>query len=75
MNWLVDFDGSFWEPAYPSGDTPDYAINADIGTMTLVGSDGARYVASDETEPDLDRWTRGDTSMRLSFRRPVAPRP
>jgi len=55
LDWLVDFDGSFWEPTYPRGDKPDYAINSDLGTMTLVGSDEARYVASDASHVSLTR--------------------
>ena len=55
MDWLVDFDGSFWEPTYRSGDQPDYAINADIGTMTLVVPGEARYVASDASRVSLIR--------------------
>lgn len=55
LDWLVDFDGSFWEPTYPIGDKPDYAINSDIGTMTLVGPDEATYVASDGSQVSLLR--------------------
>ena len=46
LDWLVDFDGSFWEPAYVIAGRrrPDYAINSDIGTIELVGPDEARYV-------------------------------
>ena len=37
LDWLVDFDGSFWEPVYVMPDRPpDFAINSDIGTITLV---------------------------------------
>jgi hypothetical protein len=55
MDWLVDFDGSFWEPTYPAGDVPGYSVNADIGTMELVGPDEARYVASDGSRVSLSR--------------------
>ena len=47
LDWLVDFDRSFWEPVYPMPNRkPDYAINSDIGTITLVGADEATYVSS-----------------------------
>lgn len=55
FDWLVDFDGSFWKPTYPVGDKPDYSVNSDIGTMTLVGPDEARYVASDGSQVSLLR--------------------
>ena len=56
LDWLVDFDGSFWEPIYPMPDSkPDYAINSDIGTITLVGTEEARYMSSTDEQVSLFR--------------------
>ena len=55
LDWIVDFDGSFWEPVYEHGRKPFYSINEDRGTMTLIGPDHARYVASDRSEVVLVR--------------------
>jgi hypothetical protein len=56
LDWLVDFDGSFWEPVYAMPDSkPDYAINSDIGTITLIGPDDARYVSSTDEQISLFR--------------------
>lgn len=56
---LADFDGSFWEGRssifgndwIPAEEIPD----GDIGTIELVGHDGARYEASDGTWTLLSR--------------------
>ena len=58
---LVDFDGSFWEGRssifgndwIPADEIPD----GDIGTIELIGHDGARYEASDGTWTLLSRVT------------------
>lgn len=56
LDWLVDFDGSFWEPVYAIPDRkPDLAINSDIGTITLVEPDEARYVSSTDEQVSLFR--------------------
>ena len=56
LDWLVDFDGSFWEPVYVMPDRqPDSAINSDIGTITLVEPDEARYVSSTDEQVSLFR--------------------
>jgi hypothetical protein len=56
LDWLVDFDGSFWEPVYVMPDRkPDSAINSDIGTITLVEPDEAMYVGSTEEQISLFR--------------------
>jgi hypothetical protein len=56
LDWLVDFDGSFWEPLYAMPDRkPDSAINSDIGTITLIGPDEARYVSSTDEQASLYR--------------------
>jgi len=59
LDWLVDFDGSFWEaretvdyPTWvPAGEIP----NGDVGTIELSGVAGARYEASDGTWTLLSR--------------------
>ncbi|MGZ8602487.1 MAG: hypothetical protein ACXWXN_08225, partial [Actinomycetota bacterium] len=52
----VDFDGSFWEPVYVMPDRrPDSSINADVGTITLIGPDEATYVSSSEEQVSLFR--------------------
>jgi hypothetical protein len=55
LDWVVDFDGNFWEPDYPPGREPSYASNGDRGTMTLIEPDRARYVASDDSQITLVR--------------------
>ena len=56
LDWLVDFDGSFWEPVYAMPDSkPDSAINSDIGTITLIGPDEARYMSSTDEQISLFR--------------------
>ena len=55
LDWTTDFDGSFWQADYPPGRRPFYSINGDVGTMTLIGPDRARYVASDGSEVELIR--------------------
>ncbi len=47
LDWLVDFDGSFWEPLYAANDgKPSFAVNADTGTIELTGPNEARYASS-----------------------------
>jgi hypothetical protein len=56
LDRIVDFDGSFWEPVYVTPDRkPDSSINADIGTITLIGPDEARYVTSSDEQVSLFR--------------------
>lgn len=56
LDWLVDFDSSFWEPVYAIPDRKhDSAINSDIGTITLVEPDEARYVSSTDEQVSLFR--------------------
>jgi hypothetical protein len=56
LDRIVDFDGSFWEPVYVTPDRkPDSSINADIGTITLIGPDEARYVSSSDEQVSLFR--------------------
>ena len=56
LDWLVDFDGSFWEPVYAMPDRkPDSAINGDIGAITLIEADRATYVSSTEEQVGLLR--------------------
>jgi hypothetical protein len=59
LDWLVDFDGSFWEGRaivdgtnwVPAEDIPD----GDTGTIELTGANWARYEASDGTWTLLSR--------------------
>jgi hypothetical protein len=59
LDWLVDFDGAFWEGTaivdgtgwVPADDIPD----GDVGTIELTGADWARYEASDGTWTLLSR--------------------
>jgi hypothetical protein len=46
LDWLVDFDGSFWEPVYDMKRKPDVSVNQDVGTIELVNPNEARYVSS-----------------------------
>jgi hypothetical protein len=50
LDWMVDFDGSFWRPFDPSLPEPKWAweflINADRGTIELVATNMAEYVSS-----------------------------
>ena len=55
LDWMTDFDGSFWQALYPPGRRPFYSISGDAGTMTLIGPDQARYVASDGSKVGLFR--------------------
>jgi hypothetical protein len=56
LDWLVDFDASFWEPAYVMPDRPpDFAFNSDLGSIELVGPDEARYVSSTDEQVSLFR--------------------
>jgi hypothetical protein len=59
LDWLVDFDGSFWEGRaivdgtnwVPAEDIPD----GDTGAIELTGANWARYEASDGTWTLLSR--------------------
>jgi hypothetical protein len=57
LDFLTDFDGSFWDPINPNapGDPPAFFFNEDQGTMTLVSEDRARYTSSSGEEVSLRR--------------------
>ena len=65
LDFLTDFDGSFWIPEEVPGDGPTYYYNEDDGTMTLVSSDRALYVSSDGQETNLTRHPGPITVKRL----------
>jgi hypothetical protein len=49
LEWMTDFDRSFWQPLDPNvGDAqvPAFSINADRGTIELVAANTAEYVSS-----------------------------
>ena len=50
LDWLVDFDGSFWRGVIVDGDPRwvpvDEVPDQDVGTIELLGSDEARYTSS-----------------------------
>ena len=46
LEWLTDFDGSFWTPEEVPGKDPDFYYNQDQGTMTLVSANTAEYRSS-----------------------------
>lgn len=43
LDYLTDFDGSFWRPINPNapGDPPSFFFNQDQGTLTLTSDDTA----------------------------------
>lgn len=56
MDFLTDFDGSFWDPVNPTdGEEPDFFYNQDVGTIELIAPDLARYVGSSGREVELAR--------------------
>jgi hypothetical protein len=57
LDYLTDFDGSFWHPSNPnhSHDAPFFS-NEDSGTMTLVSHDRAIYTASTDQRVTLHRY-------------------
>jgi hypothetical protein len=55
LGYLVDFDGSFWEPLDTDAVPGRLLINQDVGAIALVDFDGATYRASDGTEVELRR--------------------
>jgi hypothetical protein len=59
LDWLVDFDGSFWDGraiVFGNGWVPaDEIPDGDIGTIVLTGRNGARYESADGTWTLLSR--------------------
>lgn len=53
LSWIVDFDGSFWEPL--PGAPEDLLISESSGTMTLVGADEALFEADEGRSARLRR--------------------
>ncbi len=49
LEWMTDFDSSFWQPLDPNvvdPQVPAFFINADRGTIELVARNTAEYVSS-----------------------------
>lgn len=59
LDWMTDFDGSFWDPIQPDdyGDGEGYPFfyNSDEGAITFQGDDVATYQASTGEEVRLER--------------------
>lgn len=57
LDFLTDFDGSFWDAVNPNepGEPPEFFYNEDEGTMTLVSEDRALYTSSSGEEVTLRR--------------------
>lgn len=57
LDWIVDFDGSFWDPVWNAVPRrrPSFAINSDEGTMKLTSPDTATYEASTGKIVTLER--------------------
>lgn len=56
LDFLTDFDGSFWRPSTPTAGEPSFLSNQDSGTMTLVSRDRAVYRASTGGQVALHRY-------------------
>lgn len=59
LDWMTDFDGSFWDPVEPddygNGDRYSFFFNSDEGVITFVDDDTATYQASSGQEVELRR--------------------
>jgi hypothetical protein len=57
LDYLPDFDGSFWRPMNPNAaqEPPDFFFNEDEGTMTLESEDVAIYESSHGEHVRLER--------------------
>ena len=57
LDYLTDFDASFWRPINPNEpkDPPEFFYNEDQGTMRLVSEDRAVYTSSSGGEVTLRR--------------------
>lgn len=59
LEWMTDFDGSFWRPLKPEdygkGDRYPFFYNSDEGTITFVEDDVATYQASTGEQIELRR--------------------
>jgi hypothetical protein len=56
LEFLTDFDGSFWRPADPAdGEPPTFLANQDVGAIALVDFDTAVYRGSNGLEVELRR--------------------
>ena len=74
LEWMTDFDRSFWQPLDPNvgdGQVPAFFINADQGTIELVATNTAEYVSS--TGRPLCSHAPTDRSSRSLAIRPAGP--
>jgi dipeptidyl aminopeptidase/acylaminoacyl peptidase len=56
LDFMTDFDGSFWGPIEPDvGQPPDFFHNQDVGAIALASADTAIYRSSGGTEVTLVR--------------------
>jgi hypothetical protein len=56
LNFLADFDGSFWHPVLAADATaPDFFFNQDVGAIALVDFNSARYRSSSGVEVEMER--------------------
>jgi hypothetical protein len=57
LEFLTDFDGSFWRPLDPNGEQEDplFFYNEDEGTMTLESENISTYESSDGQRVQLER--------------------
>jgi hypothetical protein len=57
LEYLTDFDGSFWRPLDPNGEREDplFFYNEDEGTMTLESENASTYESSDGQRVQLER--------------------
>jgi len=48
LEWMTDFGGSFWTPHVDEGERPpDFFINEDEGTLTVISPNRAIYRSAD----------------------------
>ena len=57
LTYDLDFDGSFWEPVdrLSNEDQPDFFINPDQGSITLISEQEATYESSEGQTVELQR--------------------
>ena len=56
LDYLTDFDGSFWEPHHKEGTKiPDFFFNEDEGTVRVLSHDRALYHSSEGVAALLSR--------------------
>jgi hypothetical protein len=66
LDFLLDFDGSFWKLSADPPQTPAWGNPEDSGVITLTGDDTALYRSSQGVEVDVTRLT-GPKDVRLCY--------